>query len=48
MSSKYASAGKKIRILFGSETGTAEEFAFDLENSLQSSDYACEDSDLDD
>ena len=48
MSSEYASAGKIIRILFGSETGTAEEFAFDLENSLQSSDYACEVSDLDD
>ncbi|MDG0970044.1 MAG: flavodoxin domain-containing protein [Porticoccaceae bacterium] len=37
-----------IRVLFGSETGTAEEFAFDLGTALQSEDYACEVTDFDD
>ena len=38
----------KIMVLFGSETGTAEEYAFDLGNALQAEGYACEVSDLDD
>ena len=32
----------KITILFGSETGTAEEFAFDLGAAVQTQDYRCE------
>jgi len=38
----------KITILFGSETGTAEEFAFDLGTAVQSQDYRCEVGDFDD
>ena len=43
-----ASSPNKITILFGSETGTAEEFAFDLGTAVQSSDYLCEVTDFDD
>ena len=42
------SPSNKIMVLFGSETGTAEEYAFDLGNALQAEGYACEVSDLDD
>jgi len=38
----------EIKILFGSETGTAEEFAFDIENSLQTGGYRCSVSDMED
>ena len=38
----------EIKILFGSETGTAEEFAFDIENSLQNGGYRCSVSDMED
>jgi sulfite reductase (NADPH) flavoprotein alpha-component len=38
----------KVRVLFASETGTAEEFAYDLGTALQSNDFRCEVSDLDD
>ena len=43
-----APAGSKIMILFASETGTAEEFAFDLGNAIQSNHFNCEVCDLDD
>lgn len=43
-----APVGSKIMILFASETGTAEEFAFDLGNALQSKHFNCEVCDLDD
>jgi len=43
-----APSGSKITILFASETGTAEEFAFDMGNALQASNYHCEVCDLDD
>ena len=42
------SPSNKIMVLFGSETGTAEEYAFDLGSALQAEGYACEVSDLDD
>ena len=40
--------GSKVMVLFASETGTAEEYAFDLGNSLQAENYHCEVCDLDD
>jgi sulfite reductase (NADPH) flavoprotein alpha-component len=45
---EVAPVGSKIMILFASETGTAEEFAFDLGNALQSNHFNCEVCDLDD
>ena len=45
---EISSLPSKITILFGSETGTAEEFAFDLGTSVQSQDFLCEVGDLDD
>ena len=43
-----SSLPSKITILFGSETGTAEEFAFDLGTAVKSQDFLCEVGDLDD
>ena len=38
----------EIKILFGSETGTAEEYAFDIEAALQTNGFKCSVSDMDD
>ena len=38
----------EIKILFGSETGTAEEYAFDIETALQTNGFKCSVSDMDD
>ena len=37
----------EIKILFGSETGTAEEYAFDIETALQTNGFKCSVSDMD-
>ena len=48
ISQKWKIFSPEIKILFGSETGTAEEYAFDIETALQTNGFKCSVSDMDD